>query len=451
MTFVASTDGDDPDRTPRACAGLPTPRVAEPPSKGSVLAGKYRLDKLLAEGGMAYVWSAYNLELQLPVAIKLLRAAAPTERLPERLRREACAAARLVHPSIVRIFDVALTDAGEPFIVMELLEGETLAQLLARGRLSAVGAVQLLLPIAEALALSHDKGVVHRDLKPANVFVSGKGRELQPKLLDFGIAKLVHTSALVPKLTDKGLLLGSPNYMSPEQVRGEQIDQRSDVWSFCVLLYKAVTGVVPFRSAKQLGVLEAIMNAEPYAPPPEADVDAKLWQLIHWGLAKDPAQRPPTMRALGRSLARWLVERGATEDCCGSPLVTKWLRVRASRLERLLPARPRYWAPLAALALLMVGGTVAIAEPPRSSPSRAAPAQARVLAAASPARLPAAAVATPPDLELHAAVSPAAGSTAAVASTAAVVRPASTARRGVANPSASAARATRAPSSQLPF
>src|SRR6188768_1950135 len=225
----------DPERT-RAEEGAPaTARQAGRWRPGAILAGKYRLEMLLGEGGMACVWSAYHLELELPVALKLLRAGPKNEKIAKRLRLEARAAARLAHPSIVRVFDVAVTDDGDPFIVMELLSGESLAQLLARERLSSTRVVQLLLPIAEALAIAHANHVVHRDLKPGNIFLSNEGAELQPKLLDFGIAKLEYTSLV--KLTDKGTVLGSPHYMSPEQVRGEEVDYRSDIWSFCVVLY----------------------------------------------------------------------------------------------------------------------------------------------------------------------------------------------------------------------
>jgi len=224
MLRPAASEDFDPERTREDVGAATLTLDAERLGRGSILAGKYRLEMLLGEGGMACVWSAYHLELELPVAIKLLKAGPKNEKLAKRLRLEARAAARLAHPSIVRVLDVAAADNGDPFIVMELLSGESLAQVLARERLSSVRAVQLLLPIAEALAVAHAHGIVHRDLKPGNVFLSKEGQELQPKLLDFGIAKMEYASLV--KLTDKGTILGSPNYMSPEQVRGDDVEAR---------------------------------------------------------------------------------------------------------------------------------------------------------------------------------------------------------------------------------
>jgi serine/threonine-protein kinase len=289
------------------------------------LADKYRLEMLLGEGGMGFVWSAYNRELELPVAIKLLRAGRNRHHFAERLRLEARAAARLVHPSIVRVFDVAVTEAGDPFIVMELLTGETLADALARGPLGSVRAVQVLLPIADALALAHAKGIVHRDLKPDNVFLSTDGEQLQPKLLDFGIAKLGYGGASYPKLTEDGVVLGSPHYMSPEQVAGEEVDQRSDTWSLCVVLYRALTGEAPFTGADKREVMDAILRNPPAPLPSAAHIDAALADILRWGLSKDPLDRPQSVRELGQALARWLLQQGIAEDVCGNPLATKWL------------------------------------------------------------------------------------------------------------------------------
>jgi len=346
--------------------------------RGTVLAGKYRLEQLLGEGGMGFVWSAFHLELQLPVAIKLLKSGYQSTLLAERLRREARAAARLGHPNIVRVFDMGVTQSGDPFIVMELLTGENLARMLAQGRLCSVGAVQLLLPVAEALVLAHARGIVHRDLKPGNVFLSSDGQQLQPKLLDFGIAKLEHAPALLAKLTDKGVVLGSPSYMSPEQVRGDEVDYRSDIWSFCVVLYQAVTGGTPFRGADPARIMNAIVGA---APAPLACVDEQLARLIQWGLNKRPALRPMSMRDLGRELARWLLAQGVSEDACGTPVAAKWLTSVAppsqrpalpqaeARHERTVPMRHSHWGLLTAASMLLVCASVARTDSFRTPPS----------------------------------------------------------------------------------
>jgi serine/threonine-protein kinase len=379
----------DPERTRLDEGGA----LQEPVLKrGTVLAGKYRLELLLGEGGMGFVWSAYHLELQLPVAIKLLKSGTQGTRLAERLRREARAAAWLVHPSIVRVFDIGVTDIGDPFIVMELLTGETLARVLARGHLTSVKAVQLLLPVAEALVLAHTRGIVHRDLKPGNVFLSSDGQQLQPKLLDFGIAKLEHAPALLAKLTEKGTVLGSPSYMSPEQVRGDEVDYRSDIWSFCVVLYKAVTGATPFRGSDARAIMSAIVGG---TPAPLACVDEQLARLIQWGLSKDPALRPISMRELGRELSQWLLAQGVSEDACGTPVGPRWLArggpssqrpalsLAETRQERTVPMRRRHWALLTAASLLVVSGVVA-----RTDSVRSPPADSNTAAGVAPAEAP---------------------------------------------------------------
>jgi serine/threonine protein kinase len=344
MARFEADESANADNTRQEPAAASTPTNGGRLARGAVLAGKYRLELPLGEGGMAVVWSAYHLELQIPVAIKLLRFG-HDPRLAQRLKLEARAAARINHPAIVRVLDVATTDDGDPFIVMELLTGETLADALARGNLSALRVVQLLLPIVEGLALVHDHGVVHRDLKPDNVLLATEGEQLQPKLLDFGIAKLAGREPAV-RLTKDGMTLGSPSYMSPEQVRGEQVDHLSDVWSFCVLLYKAIGGKAPFRGATAREILDSILNQEPPPLPLGAGIDGHLARIVLSGLNKSAAARPPQMRVLGQQLARWLLLHGVSEDACGAPLVAKWLgseaptkRANAGRstLEPLLP------------------------------------------------------------------------------------------------------------------
>ncbi len=296
-------------------------------SEGRVIAQKYRLEGLIGEGGMGAVWRAFNLQLEVPVAIKLLRGGSDAPDLAERLRIEARAAAKLVHPSIVRVFDIGEAESGEPFIVMELLQGESLSSMLEAGPLSAVNALQLLLPIGEALTLAHSRGVVHRDLKPDNVFIASQGSCIQPKLLDFGIAKV--RSAVVagaPTLTETGTLLGSPEYMSPEQAYGRSdIDERSDVWAFCVVLYEAISGRTPFGGDSYQVTLRSVVTDEPVPLERLTEVDPELSALIMWGLAKDRDARPTSMFELGRALAAWLIARGVTEDATGSSLETKWL------------------------------------------------------------------------------------------------------------------------------
>ncbi len=295
--------------------------------EGRVIAQKYRLESLIGEGGMGSIWRAYNLQLEVPVAIKLLRPGLNGSELGERLRVEARAAAKLVHPSIVRVFDIGEAESGEPFIVMELLQGESLGTMLERGPLTAVNALQLMLPIGEALSLAHSRGVVHRDLKPDNIFIANDSACLQPKLLDFGIAK-VRTGMLAggPTLTQTGTLLGSPDYMSPEQACGRSdIDERSDIWAFCVVLYEIIAGRVPFGGDSCQATLQSVIKDDPLPLELVADVDPQLSALIHWGLSKDRDARPGSIFDLGHQLAAWLFARGVLEDATGASLEAKWL------------------------------------------------------------------------------------------------------------------------------
>jgi serine/threonine protein kinase len=293
---------------------------------GDIIAGKYALEEMLGEGGMGAVFRARNTAIDMPVAIKLIRADLNRELLSGRLLLEARAAAKLTHPAIVRVFDVGQTALGDPFIVMELLEGESLSTIIERdGPLLPVRAVQLLLPIADALSAAHAKGFVHRDVKPDNVFIVQDEGTLQPKLVDFGIVKLEQRDAQ-HKLTQAGAVLGSPDYMSPEQARGlERVDLRSDVWSFSVMLYEAVTGATPFESSNYNALLRLIVEGEPQTLKERGIADDTLSAIVAQGLSKDPNSRFGSLGVMGKALAVWLADQGVTQDVCGVSLESKWL------------------------------------------------------------------------------------------------------------------------------
>jgi len=288
---------------------------------GDTIAGKYALEELLGMGGMGAVFRARNCLIDMPVAIKLIRTDLDRELFSGRLLQEARAAAKLAHPSIVRVFDVGRTALGDPFIVMELLHGESLGALLEReGRLSGTRAVQLLLPIADALSVAHAKGFVHRDVKPDNIFlVKDESGQLQPKLVDFGIVKQ-------DQVDEQALgVLGSPDYMSPEQARGLNVDLRSDIWAFCVVLYEIITGSMPFQAKSYSSLLRLIVDAEPVTLREQSASDEELSAIVARGLRKDPSQRFISMGQLGKALATWLYDQGLREDVCGVSLESKWL------------------------------------------------------------------------------------------------------------------------------
>jgi eukaryotic-like serine/threonine-protein kinase len=310
----------EPNPLPRA-GGKPEPYLP-----GEIIENKYRLMRPLGEGGMGTVWVAHNVVLDVHVAIKLINLRdGNSQRSSDRLLQEACAAARLGHPAIVRVFDFGRTRRGDPFVVMELIRGVTLADHAEREqRLPAIRAVQLMLPIADALSVAHSKGIVHRDVKPENVILaSDEAGRIQPKLLDFGIASMVETST---RLTLEGTVLGTPDYMSPEQARGSHdLDHRSDVWSFSVMLYELLTGHLPFKGRNYNALLYSIVHEQPKPIMEFAAGDKQLWRVVERGLRKDPADRWETIRVMGEALALWLYERGVREDVCAASLKTSWL------------------------------------------------------------------------------------------------------------------------------
>jgi serine/threonine-protein kinase len=311
---------------------LDPPRRATPdgvaPSyqAGDIIAQKYRLTRMLGEGGMGAVWLARNLKLDVDVAIKLIRHELGTAEASHRLLQEARAAARIGHRSIVRIFDFGETELDDPFIVMEVLTGESLRDVLERkGRLPAANAVRTLLPIASALAEAHASGVVHRDLKPENVMlVSDKSGAVIPKLVDFGIAKFRSVDDDSEDRPSSGFVIGTPSYMAPEQAGGrEAVAEPADVWALAVILYEAITGRVPFSGTNLMALCFAIMTELPTPVHDQMAGDAELWEIMQRGLAKMASERP-SMRAFGTDLAEWAMARGIDSDIAGTSLAAHW-------------------------------------------------------------------------------------------------------------------------------
>ncbi len=274
---------------------------------------------------MAAVWVAHNETLDINVAIKFIRTDLKHAGLTGRLLQEARAAARLGHSAIVRILDFGKTDTDEPYIVMELLNGEDLGATLKRnGPMPPVKAVRTLIPIVDALAVAHSKRIVHRDLKPENIFLSdGESGKPQPKLVDFGIAKLEKDG--MERITQIGATMGSPAYMSPEQARGLDVDPRSDIWALCVVLYELTTGELPFTGVTYTALVCSILESTPKPMTEVGAGDPELWSIVERGLQKDPANRWQSMRDLGTSLARWLLAHGVNADVTGASLQSAWL------------------------------------------------------------------------------------------------------------------------------
>jgi serine/threonine protein kinase len=292
---------------------------------GALVDDKYQLLRPLGSGGMGEVWVAHHLNLDIDVAVKFIGdVGAPETGLAERLLEEARNTARLGHPAIVRALDFGHTERGDPFIVLELLEGEDLASRIDRdGPLTPDHAVAVLLPVVHALQTVHESGIVHRDIKPENVFLAEAELGLQAKLLDFGISRKTDR---VRRLTVRDTALGTPDYMSPEQARGENSDARTDQWSFCVVLYEAITRQRPFEADNYNALLRTIIEDAPNPLFVHGVDQPQLWHILARGLSKSASDRYPTIRDLGAALAGWLVSRGTSEDSVGTSLRRAWLK-----------------------------------------------------------------------------------------------------------------------------
>ena len=257
---------------------------------GTLVAGRYRLLSKLGHGGMGTVWRAKDETVDREVAVKEPRV---PDHLPEReranaferMRREARAAARLDHPSVVNVHDVAVVD-GQPWIVMELVQGRSLGDALQEGTLGVREAARVGLEVLGALEAAHAAGILHRDVKPDNVLLGRHGRVV---LTDFGIAQIEGETSL----TDTGGFVGSPEYIAPERVLGQRPGPASDLWSLGVVLYAATEGVSPFRRSNTPATLQSVLNSTPAAP---ASANGPLAETINGLLDKEPSRRPDAAR-----------------------------------------------------------------------------------------------------------------------------------------------------------
>ncbi|MDT7605306.1 MAG: eukaryotic-like serine/threonine-protein kinase, partial [Acidobacteriota bacterium] len=298
--------------------------VARDPLIGRILDEKYRLDERLGEGGMGTVYRATHLLIDRPVALKVLHPRfVEDDSAQQRFRREARAAGRLQHPNAVAVTDFGRTADGYVYIVMELLEGSTLRDVMTEeAPMPVERAVGLMSQIAAAVEAAHEGGVIHRDLKPGNIFVvQRKGLPPVVKVLDFGIAKLAADSlddSDAKNLTQTGVMIGTPRYMSPEQCDGEHLTPASDVYSLGIILYEMFTGETPFNGASPLAV--ALQHSsKPPRPPRELapTLPAEMEAVVLHALAKKPDERPADAGALREELLSTARQIGLTTNESG--------------------------------------------------------------------------------------------------------------------------------------
>lgn len=272
-----------------------------------VVAEKYKIIRLLGVGGMGEVYEAWHQDLERFVAIKVLRSGSVTSgEAVARFKREARASAAIGHPNIIQVFDLGRLPDGDPFIVMEMLSGESLAQRLERvGRLSAQDTADIMMQVLSALAATHAQQIVHRDLKPDNVFLTDQPVG-PPKvtLLDFGISKIPEASDDL-KLTATGSILGTPFYMSPEQATGEKgLDHRVDIYAVGVMMYECLTGEVPFTGDNYNRLVFLIATQDPRPPSQlRPDIPMVMETIILRAMAKEPDDRFPSVEGIAQELA----------------------------------------------------------------------------------------------------------------------------------------------------
>jgi eukaryotic-like serine/threonine-protein kinase len=320
---------------------------------GETFADRYELTELVGTGGMSSVYKAHDTLLERNVALKILHDHyADDDEFVERFKREARMAAQLSHPNIVTVIDRGQA-GGRQFIVFEYIDGENLKERLVRaGRLPVEEALELALEVAHGLAYAHQYGLVHRDVKPQNVLLNGDGRA---KVTDFGIARSLDVEHGV---TQTGTVLGTSNYIAPEQASGQRVDAQTDVYSLGVVLYELLAGDVPFPGENFVSVAMKHVNE----PPPSLldvrrDVPGRVAGAVDRALEKDPAQRFPSMDAFAAELTACLAD---ARDADGSGAPTMVVPAAAAPAPR--PRRRRSWTwPLliAGLALLAIGAVVA--------------------------------------------------------------------------------------------
>ncbi|WP_435205329.1 serine/threonine-protein kinase [Micromonospora sp. bgisy143] len=254
--------------------------------RDQLLAGRYRLLERLGSGGMSAVYRAYDEVLERDVAVKVLVASDPNAR--QRIRAEAKAAARLSHPHVTNVYDFGesrLDGVQVPFVVLELLNGDTLERRLAAGPLPPRAALRVCAEVASAISAAHAQGLVHRDVKPGNVMLTPTGA----KVLDFGIAAAAGDS----EIDFDGRLLGTPAYLAPERLAAGEVLPASDVYALGLLLHRTLTGRLPWAAETQTGMLRAHVHVDPDPLPEIARVPAEVHRLYHWCLARNPDDRPP--------------------------------------------------------------------------------------------------------------------------------------------------------------
>ncbi|MFO0551983.1 MAG: serine/threonine-protein kinase [Polyangiaceae bacterium] len=289
---------------------MKSPAILQP---GALLLGRYEVRRLLGEGGMGAVYLAWHRTLEMPVAIKVLREPLEMESHEQSLRRfarEARSLARVRSEYVCRPYDFGTLETGEPYLVLEYLDGPSLADFVTVNRVTLTSVMDVVAQAAAGLAEAHRVGLVHRDVKPTNIILApAQGRRSVAKLVDFGLSKSIGLDSLV---TNSGRIVGTPEFMSPEQIRGGLVGHRTDVWALGVLLFWLLSARYPFQAQTRMRLLGSILDDPPidlrtFRP----DLSPKISEILSAALEKDPVSRTPTVAALAAELAPFVSPAGA--------------------------------------------------------------------------------------------------------------------------------------------
>ncbi|MBV8759270.1 MAG: serine/threonine protein kinase [Deltaproteobacteria bacterium] len=344
---------------------------------GTVFASRYELEVLLGAGAMGAVYRARHIRIGRQLAIKVLHSRVTAPKVVQRFEREAELAGKLQHPNVVPVVDLNTSDDGEIYLVMDFVDGQTLAALLNDTPMPQPRAIWLAHQLCDGLEHAHGLGLVHRDFKPENVIVARDSRGFeQPRIVDFGVAILrdqMRESSGEQRLTTDGMVVGTPHYMSPEQVRGDAVDGRSDLFALGIILYELLTGKLPFDGD---GVDVARANLMGHAPQmrtraPTLEIDPLLEALVAKLMEKDPARRPQTAREARELLELIERDRGAAMIALGlaqpDPPPAPVRNFKTGRRKRIAS-----WQRIAAMAVIALLLLVSVAllvrrrdEPPR--------------------------------------------------------------------------------------
>jgi len=333
---------------------------------GETIAGRYELEEVVGHGGMSTVYKAHDSLLERNVALKVLHQQYnEDEEFVERFKREARSVAQLQHPNIVTVIDRGEED-GRQYIVFEYIDGENLKELVVRkGRLDVRTALEIALEIARGLSFAHESGLVHRDVKPQNVLLNGDGGA---KVTDFGIARSLEVER---SMTQTGTVLGTSNYIAPEQAGGKPVDAHTDVYSLGIVLYEMLTGELPFPGDNFVAVaMKHIQEPSPSVLDTRGDVPLRVAEMIDRALEKDPEQRFPTMDAFADEIEANLDELDRGEDGAVTMVVPAAQRLKPRTPRRRAVSRlPLLIGLLGALAIAgVVVGLLTLRGDPQSPP-----------------------------------------------------------------------------------